>query len=1172
MKIKNLDLLMESIRSHLKEYLEIHDTTFTSTHFQCPNRAVHNNNDTKESCAFFPNPDAFKCFQCEISGDIYTAAHYLEGKPLTGQGFITDNVLYLADLFGIKYEVEEYSPEEKKKEELYKSLEDACKVCNQVIKVDTEKTLKVREYVSKRQWEDLVDTFQFGYCNYDKLIELLKKKGHTEETLKEVGLIPSAESRGNQAKYLLDNRLLFPIKNHYGRTVGFASRALDENSNGQKYLNSRNTVLYNKTNVLFNLDKARLNSDIYVVEGYADVFTLYKYGIKNVVALCGLSFNEERYKILVKQGITKINFCLDGEEEIITNKGNIYIKDIKIGDSVLTHTGKFKKVIEIIKNPLYTNLYEIENKLNCKPIKITANHPILANEYPRFNRTTNHSLSTPNNYNPLKRSNNYDFKWEKVENLTLNHVLKIPYNTEIRGIKKISKKFKYNIKQGGKLFKITKRDNKGRIIKSTPIYTNSKFNTYSLLKDKDFWKIIGIFLADGHAQSHTGRVEFATNRKDTYTIKFIQDVLARHNLSIGSIYRSKNTNCNLLYIYHGGLCQFFRECYNNNNQKIIPEQLMWADKKYQKALIEGVFLGDGTIDKTENHRLINTSYNLMLSIQQMLFRCDIVSSIKISVRKNQYSYRNNKECYSLSICKSNWERLINNAKYKYRSRAGAWIKEGYVYTPIKKITKSIIKPKYVYNLEIEDNHSYVSMKLFTCHNCLDSDSAGKQALTRIIDKDIKGLQGINLFVKEIPSPYKDVDELLVKEGVEAFKAIKELSIFDWKLALLEKDVENEFLKNDAIKLIVLESDYTIKEKLCQKLAKVLDVSKEAVKKETEKHDILDKGRRLITSEDIQEEDKCFERVLSDWDRGVWNRQGNLLGLKADKFPLFVKKMDGIQNMFYILAGDTNLGKTTMLLNLAMDMLQSNENLFILFFSIDDSLGQLLPRIISLNTGVPINAIANPKFKIKLREDLSEEEKEKLLRLRGEEIERLKSISDRFAIKEESEAKRIEQLSKYIKIYKKLSEGKQLVVFIDNLHRLTSYKKAETRELFMMISDQLKYWKNQYDIPVIATAELRKTNTVKRPIGDDIKETKDLQFDADFVGLLYNDYYKNPNTTLKFVRNVNSEDAYGPIVELNVIKNKTSSFKSRLYYKFYPEISKFTECTENERQEYLEHGF
>ena len=760
MKIKNLDILMDAVRDHLKEYLEMNDTKFTATHFSCPNRAAHRNNDEKPSAAFFPNPNSFKCFGCNLSGDIYTCAHYLAGKPLTGQGFITDNVLYLADLFGIKYEVEEYTQEEKKKEELYKALEDTCKICNQVIKIDNDKTKKVREYVSQRQWEELVDIFQFGYCNYEKLIELLKKKGHTEETLKEVGLVPLAEAKGNQAKYLLDNRLLFPIKNHYGRTVGFASRSLEENSNGQKYLNSRNTILYNKTSVLFNLDTARLNSDIYVVEGYADVFSLYKHGIKNVVALCGLSFNEERYKILVKQGITKLIFMLD------------------------------------------------------------------------------------------------------------------------------------------------------------------------------------------------------------------------------------------------------------------------------------------------------------------------------------------------------------------------------------------------------------------------RDSAGKQALTRIIDKDIKGLQGINLFVKDIPSPYKDVDELLVKEGIKGFNEIKELSVFDWKLSLLKEDLENEFLKNDVIKLIVLEEDYTTKEKLCQRLAKVLDVSKEAVKKEVEKHDLLDRGRRLITSEDIQEEDKCFERVLGDWDRSVWNRKGNLLGLDSKKFPLLVKKIDGIQNMFYILAGETNLGKTTMLLNLAMDLLRSNENIFILFFSVDDSLGQLLPRIVSLNTGVPINAIANPKYKIKLREDLSEEEKDNLLRLRGEEIEKLKTMSDRFAIKEESEAKRIEQLSKYIKIYKKISEGKQLVVFIDNLHRLTSYKKSDTRELYMMISDQLKYWKNQYDIPVITTAELRKTNNVKRPIGDDIKECVDLQFDADFVGLLYGNYYKNPNTTLKFVRDVNSEDAFGPIVELNVVKNKTSSFKSKLYYKFYPELSKFIECTENERQEYL----
>jgi len=88
----------------------------------------------------------------------------------------------------------------------------------------------------------------------------------------------------------------------------------------------------------------------------------------------------------------------------------------------------------------------------------------------------------------------------------------------------------------------------------------------------------------------------------------------------------------------------------------------------------------------------------------------------------------------------------------------------------------------------------------------------------------------------------------------------------------------------------------------------------------------------------------------------------------------------------------------------------------------------------------------------------------------------------------------------------------------------------------------------------------------------VHNTKDLQFDADLVGLLYNDYYTNPETALKFVVDINSPDAYGPIVELNIVKNKTSDFKSKLYYKFHPKLSKFIECTEPERRGYLEQSY
>ena len=145
MKVKNLDNLIERVKTHFKEYLEMHDTVFTNSHFTCPNRAEHTNDDGKPSAAFFPGPDSFKCFSCESSGDIFSAAEYLEGKPLTGAGFITDNVLPLADLFGEEYEVAERTQDEVKKDELYKALEDTCMLSSAVLQSDNPQLKEVKD-------------------------------------------------------------------------------------------------------------------------------------------------------------------------------------------------------------------------------------------------------------------------------------------------------------------------------------------------------------------------------------------------------------------------------------------------------------------------------------------------------------------------------------------------------------------------------------------------------------------------------------------------------------------------------------------------------------------------------------------------------------------------------------------------------------------------------------------------------------------------------------------------------------------------------------------------------------------------------------------------------------------------------------------------------------------
>lgn len=766
MKVHKLDNLIERVRIHFKEYLEMYDTQFTGSHFTCPNRLEHKNDDGKPSAAFY-HVDGFKCFSCEACGDIFTAAHYLEGKPMSGPGFITDNVLYLADIFGEEYEVQDLTEDEVKKELLYKALEDTCMLSSSVLQVDSPDLKEIKDYIKDRGWENLIEDFDFGYCSYKKLIDILIKRGHTEDTLREVGLIPPKDAKGTYEKFLLDDRLLFPIRNSYGKIIAFGSRLIrpPKNDKEQKYLQSRNTSLYNKNNTLFNLDKARLSNKIYIVEGYADVFTLYKHGIDNVVALCGLSFNETKYKLLVHNSIKEIVFCLDNDE------------------------------------------------------------------------------------------------------------------------------------------------------------------------------------------------------------------------------------------------------------------------------------------------------------------------------------------------------------------------------------------------------------------------AGRNALNRIIDKELRNLSGIEVSVKLFPNDciHKDVDEFISVEGIDTFNELIEVSVFQFKLNKLKLDTTDIIIKNDIIQIIVNEEDYTKKESMCNGLSEIIEISTDAIKQEVARHAKLDRGKYLTTSDDLLEELNCFERVVNDWDRKIWNRKNGLLGLNAKKFPQFIKNMDGIQNMFYLIAGDTNIGKSALLLNLALDLIDSNNDVFVLFFSVDDSISQLLPRMVALDKNLQINTVSNPKYKIELNESLTQEKRDTQLASRTDGIIKLKNISDRFAIKEESQAKRIEDINKYIQIYKKIAGSKQLVVFVDNLHRISSYKKQETRELYMGISDSLKQWKTEYDIPVIATAEIRKTLGNKRPTGDDIKEVKDLQFDADVVIMLYSDFYTNKSTLLQFpsedVNLSSEEDRARPIVEMNIIKNKTSSYKKRLYYQFHPEYSKYVECPYNEIEKF-----
>jgi len=189
--IKNLEETLSQIRPHLKEYLQEQGIAFGTTHFQCPNFRFHKHEDRKEAANFWPDDNHWKCHVCQGRGDIFDAAHYLEGRPVTGFEFVSDTVAYLAEKYGVSLEVIEPNSAEWYRRELYKLLQRA----SEILEERNEETFA---YLEERKWVDALGV-RFGYCDYDEFVLALTNEGFSEKLIRDSGLTNS---------YLLHQRLV----------------------------------------------------------------------------------------------------------------------------------------------------------------------------------------------------------------------------------------------------------------------------------------------------------------------------------------------------------------------------------------------------------------------------------------------------------------------------------------------------------------------------------------------------------------------------------------------------------------------------------------------------------------------------------------------------------------------------------------------------------------------------------------------------------------------------------------------------------------------------------------------------------------------------------------------------------------------------------------------------
>jgi DNA primase len=261
------------------------------------------------SFVVYPNDGSYHCFGCGQSGDAFSFLMKTDGLDFRGA------LETLAGRTGVELRPRDDHDVavDRAKERLKEACAAAAAYYHNLLRNNPAAT-KARAYAEKRGLTPAtIETFQVGFApdSWDALGNYLKERGYSVQEMVDAGLVAERDEGGHYDRFR--NRLLFPIRDQKGATVGFGARALDE---GQvpKYLNSPQSVVFDKSSILYGLDLARPHiqraAQAVIVEGYMDVVVAHQAGQSNVVGTIGTALTD-RHAEMLKRIARHIILCLD---------------------------------------------------------------------------------------------------------------------------------------------------------------------------------------------------------------------------------------------------------------------------------------------------------------------------------------------------------------------------------------------------------------------------------------------------------------------------------------------------------------------------------------------------------------------------------------------------------------------------------------------------------------------------------------------------------------------------------------------------------------------------------------------------------------------------------------------------------------------------------------------
>ncbi len=327
-----------------------------------------------------PEKQLYHCFGCGASGDLFSFVMQTENISFP------EALRLLAHRTGVNLPDERVgrSKADKIKDEYYELNESAMRFYRYIL-CNRAEGKKALQYLKNRGIDSSsIESFNIGLApdSWDSLLKAAVKKGYSAELLAQAGLIVK-KANGNNYYDRFRNRIIFPIFDYRKRVIGFGGRILNEDKKGPKYLNSPTTLLFDKSKVLYGIDRAvteiRRQKKAIVVEGYTDVILACQEGITNIVASLGTALSQLQARAIRAQAEEVIiAYDADTAGEAATERGLDILKEfgclVKVAefpegfdpDSYIRSKGKeaFKDIINKSRPLTEYRLQNLKEKYN----------------------------------------------------------------------------------------------------------------------------------------------------------------------------------------------------------------------------------------------------------------------------------------------------------------------------------------------------------------------------------------------------------------------------------------------------------------------------------------------------------------------------------------------------------------------------------------------------------------------------------------------------------------------------------------------------------------------------------------------------------------------------------------------------------------------------------------